>query len=303
MKKFGAFLKSFVSVMLIIISIVLLHGYILLQGASNLLAKDTIANMVKEMDIVELVGEEGKDELYQSLEETGIPKEYADSVLENESLKELASDFLSGAIGYAIDGTEMPKLEAEQLSTTLKDVVKGLDSSIISEKEKENVLKEIDKNMDEIVKLANEMQDELTAELGEDSTLREDLENDPSMKLVLNVYDKRVLFLVGAGVALLIVALLNLKQFKFMKWLGTTAIVNGVSFLFVWKAIPTLAYSLAAEEIKEVKSIFDVALKAVTNTYLIAAIIAFVLGILFITGYILIKKYKKVPLEETVNEN
>ena len=112
-------MKIILSLLLGIISLILILAYTILNVTENLISKDNIVNTVKNIDIVELIGEDKKQEIYSSLEKADIPTEYIDVMLEDEELKETLGEYIALSFEYVISNREIPNIDENKVTEVL----------------------------------------------------------------------------------------------------------------------------------------------------------------------------------------
>lgn len=301
MKKVLGFFKNFLAVILVITSFLGMQGYVLLNSIAKLTSKENITNMVEAMDFTTIIGEEDKKDIYKELEQAGIPKEYVEPVLENEKLKETVGNFVSDVLVSAINEEKLPTIDEKKLTTDLKDVfdtvVKEVGTDKITEKEIKEVHKAIEEYTPELVKYVNNSKDELETYIKENVSIENEIEKDPTMKQFYHVYQKRSYFMYGALISFALLIALKWKDLKFVKWCAASIILSAIAFLAIGSLLPILANAIATGELAELKSMIDVSINMMKNSYLWKGIMSFIIGVLMIISTFALKKLKKEPTE------
>ena len=116
MKKF---LKSLLVILVMILTIISLFAYTVIDSTEVFFSEENITDMIKRIDITEILGEEVKNKIYETLEKTGMPSEYADYVLESDEFKEYVGQYISEGIEYVIYDKELPKLDEKETTEML----------------------------------------------------------------------------------------------------------------------------------------------------------------------------------------
>lgn len=297
MKKVLSFLNSLLVFCFVLMIIVLLNVYLVLNVVNKLISKDNIINMIKNVDIAEVIGDEAKEEIYETLGEAGIPTDYVDSMLENEQIKETVGGYVSETVDYFLGSKEFPEITEKEFSAMLHDtfdtVIKEVESNnlnvseYISPEEQVKVHEKIDLYAPQIVEKLPDAEEFINSQLNSNETVNEMQskyrELQKNAEIVQSLCQKRNLFLIAAIVLIILIGLLKFARLKFMGWYIYLGVLCSINFIFTAKSIDYLYNNFVSEELDKVKGITDSLIGLVEKTYMNAFVVALILTLLFIT--------------------
>lgn len=212
---------------------ILLFTLTMMNSTEFLVNDNIVKNLVMDIDIKHLVGEESYKEINDLLEDSGIPKEYVDYVVENEDIKEYLGDYASSAVDYVLYEKDMPKIDEKELTELLiksfDKVVEDVNSNKINidKKVSENDIKKvhntINKYVPKIVKEIPEVEKIVDEELKDNESYKETREQIDELTHILDEVKKSysykyvLVIIIIVGFALII--LIKFKSSKLVNWL------------------------------------------------------------------------------------
>lgn len=297
-------LKNILLFILIIITTISIFVYIMLDTTKSLLTKESITNLLKQVDMTELIGNEVEDKIYEVLEKTGMPKEYADYVLQNDEFKEYVSTYVVEGVDYIINDKSLPTLDVKETNDTLISSF----YQVIDEAKKNNIDVEkylTEEDQQKIVTKITEYTPEIISKIPEVETIvKNKLNNNEQYQEIINqiktiqsqlekIYSYQPLLLILIIIEFVIIIVLNIK--KAFKNVAFPFGLNALILFIINLLLPQLINKYYPEELQFIRSVFDEITNQLMTKWNQIIILYFILFIVLIILQIVIPKlfYKK----------
>lgn len=232
----------------------LLFALTMMNSTEFLVKEDMVKNLVMDIEFKNLVGEESFDEITNSLEKSGIPKEYVNYVIENEEIKEYLGDYASKAVDYMLYEKDLPVIDSKELTDLL---IKSFDSVVASVNnnqinvDKKVTDKEVKKVHDSINKYVPKIVDQIPdveGLVGEELKDNQDYQNSREQinqftKILEDVkkgYSYKYVLVILIIVGLALILLIKFKSPKLLNWLWQPFITAAILCLFLAFEFQTL---------------------------------------------------------------
>lgn len=295
-------LKNLLIFILIITVTISLFIYTMLDTTKTLFQKDNIVNMLKQVDIMELIGEESLNQIYQTLEETGMPKEYADYVLKNDELKGYVSNYVVEATDYLIYDKELPKLnekETEQIliSSFQQTINVAQENNIdvnqyLSQQDQDEIIDKIKEYTPQIVSQIPKAENIIQNKLKNNSEYQETLKQIQStIDEIQKIYSYQSFVLILIIIQFVLIVLLNIK--KCFKNVAIPFFLNATLLLMINMILPNLINHYYPIELQFVRSTFDVIINQLIQKWSQTENLYFILFILLIVIQIITTHFLK----------
>ena len=281
-------------------------GYTLLNTTENLLSKENIVNTIKNIDIVQLLGEEHKQEIYDVLKKADIPTEYIDTMLEDEQLKETIGEYTALSLDYlltdkkppTIDETEVTNILINSFDEALKEAERHDEvSTYITEDRKEKIHEKIEYYVPEVIDKIPEVEEFIENQMAENSTLTDAKQQIQDLEQILDkiqlVYRYKSLLLIGIMVPMLCIILIKRKEFQFFKWLAYPCIITAVIVGIMEYYIPVVLNEYMPSDLSMIESILTPTIETFLLNLKQATWFYGILGTIFILLQMWIVVYKK----------
>lgn len=296
-----AILAAFLSTLLVIMCVIIP----VFKSLTSITTPKKLVTLVQEIDYKELVTE--NEGVKDAIEEFGIPSDVVNELVSSKAVSELLGLFAED-VSAALTGKEL-----EQSSITpdaiksivndnideIFDIVKNTANEEFSEDISDEDIKQV---KDEIIKAVNENADEIVESLPdvkEIVTVME-VEDAQIIKTILGPTITIILLAVAAVLAGLIYAC-RFRNFNALLWLGIDFGSAGLIVTLITAFIGSKFISALITDMISINgTVVDSVIKVYTNGLITGLIILFVLCAVFITGYVLLKKFvlNKKPTEE-----
>jgi len=296
-----AILAAFLSTLLVVVCVVIP----VFKSLTSITTPKKLVTLVQEIDYKELVTE--NEGVKDAIEEFGIPSDVVNELVSSKAVSELLGLFAED-VSAALTGKEL-----EQSSITpdaiksivndnideIFDIVKNTANEEFSEDISDEDIKQV---KDEIIKAVNENADEIVESLPdvkEIVTVME-VEDAQIIKTILGPTITIILLAVAAVLAGLIYAC-RFRNFNALLWLGIDFGSAGLIVTLITAFIGSKFISALITDMISINgTVVDSVIKVYTNGLITGLIILFVLCAVFITGYVLLKKFvlNKKPTEE-----
>ena len=300
MKAIGRFFGTFITIILVFTSLICLLASTFLTSTKDILSTDTVADMVKQIDFKELMGEQVHEEISSVLEQTGIPNEYVDYVLENEELKEYMGNYMAEGIDYILYEKEPPVISEQEvtnlLSNSFDQVITELEnhnievSTQLTKEQQEQIHEQIEVYVPQIVEKIPEVENLIEDKISEN----EEVQNAKQKLEELRDLNEKVQFVYQMQPTILLLAILQLaliivlkrKNFRFIKWLFLPFMALAVILGILNAKAPTLVQQYYPEEMGFMRSFIDSTLNSIFGVWKQSAQIYFILAILLVVAQI-----------------
>lgn len=300
MKVIGRFFGTFITIILVFTSLICLLASTFLTSTKDILSTDTVADMVKQIDFKELMGEQVHEEISSVLEQTGIPNEYVDYVLENAELKEYMGNYMAEGIDYILYEKEPPVISEQEvtnlLSNSFDQVITELEnhnievSTQLTKEQQEQIHEQIEVYVPQIVEKIPEVENLIEDKISENEEVQNAKQKLEELRdlneKVQFVYQMQPTILLLAILQLVLIIVLKRKNFRFIKWLFLPFMALTVILGILNAKAPTLVQQYYPEEMGFMRSFIDSTLNSIFGVWKQSAQIYFILAILLVVAQI-----------------
>lgn len=289
---FGSFFCFIIGFILSIVLITLT----MMNSTEFLVNDDIVKNLIKDIDVKYLVGEESYKEINDLLFDSGIPKEYVDYVVENEDIKEYLGEYASSAVDYVLYEKDMPKIDEKELTDLLiksfDKIVEDVNSNKIdidkkvSESDVKKVHNTINKYVPKIVKEIPEVEKIVDEELKDNETYKETREQIDEITRVIDEikksYSYKYVLVIIVIVGLALIILIKFKSPKLVNWLWRPFVTAFVLCTLLVIEFKTLMNYFFPEQLEFLRKFIDNNINHMCDIWKRDAIIYLVIIILLI---------------------
>lgn len=315
MKRFLSFFKNSLALLLVILTSIFMILYIGLNVSEKLFSRQNIIDTVKSVDIVDLIGEENKQEIYSILEKANIPTEYIDVIMEDERIKEEIGEYVSLSLEYMLfEDKKMPVIDEKEITgiliTSFDRVIEEAEKynievgNYISKEEQELIHKEIENYVPQVVEKISVAQDFIEDKVSQSSGFNEANEKIKQIKKAIDIveliYSYKNFLLVGVIVPLLLIVLIKREKFRFIKWLAFPFLFVALFLRVIYEFIPYLLNSKMPSEFYKVETIVKPSISKFLSGINDSVLICFVIGLCLVLVQLGISLYIRNKEEKIV---
>lgn len=297
-------IKNIVLFLFIIITTISMFAYIMLDTTKSLVKEDNIKNIIKEINIEELIGTETEDKIYEVLEKTGMPKEYADYILKSSEFKEYVGKYTAEGIELILNHKEVKKLDKKETADViisswnqaLEEAKKNnIDvEEYITEEEQNKIIDKIEEYTPEIIDKVMDLENTIKNKI--DRRYQDKIEKiNNTLEMIRKIYNCQSLLMVLIIVEFIIIILLNIK--KAFKNIAFPFGINAFLLFTINFIIPIAINHYYPTELSFMKFIFDAIIHNLMlewkNIEIIFAIVFILLIVIQIILNIALKKKPK----------
>ena len=257
-------IKNIVLFLFIIITTISMFAYIMLDTTKSLIEEDNIKNIIKEINIEELIGTETEDKIYEVLEKTGMPKEYADYILKSSEFKEYVGKYTAEGIELILNHKEVKKLDKKETTDVivsswnqaLEEAKKNnIDvEEYITEEEQNKIIDKIEESTPEIIDKVMDLENTIKTKI--DRQYQDKIEKiNNTLEMIRKIYNCQSLLKVFIIVEFIIILLLNIK--KTFKNIAFPFGINAFLLFTINFIIPIAMNHYYPVEFNFMKSIFE----------------------------------------------
>lgn len=314
MKKNLNIIKIILSLLLGIVSFVFILAYTMLNVTENLVSKENIINTIKNINIVELIGEDKKQEVYNALEKADIPTEYIDAMLEDEELKETLGEYMALSFEYVISNEKNPEIDenevTEILISSFDRVVEEAENyeievnTYLSEEKQEKIHEKIEYSVPEIVAQIPAVEEFIETQISKNSNLTEAKEKIEKMNQVIDqiqiIYSYKNVVLIGIILPFILIIFMQYKKFKFIKWIAFPFLLTTIFFKSIHMLVPYVLEFRMPSEFSSFESIIEPSIQTFLSDINEIAILCFIIGISLLSIQIVISLCIKKKKEQEI---
>lgn len=257
-------IKNIVLFLFIIITTISIFVYVMLDTTKSLVEEDNIKNIIKEINIEELIGTETEDKIYEILEKTGMPKEYADYILKSSEFKEYVGKYTAEGIELILNHKEVKKLDKKETTDVivsswnqaLEEAKKNnIDvEEYITEEEQNKIIDKIEESTPEIIDKVMDLENTIKTKI--DRRYQDKIEKiNNTLEMIRKIYNCQSLLKVFIIVEFIIILLLNIK--KTFKNIAFPFGINAFLLFTINFIIPIAMNHYYPVEFNFMKSIFE----------------------------------------------
>lgn len=257
-------IKNIVLFLFIIITTISIFVYVMLDTTKSLVEEDNIKNIIKEINIEELIGTETEDKIYEILEKTGMPKEYADYILKSSEFKEYVGKYTAEGIELILNHKEVKKLDKKETTDVivsswnqaLEEAKKNnIDvEEYITEEEQNKIIDKIEESTPEIIDKVMDLENTIKTKI--DRQYQDKIEKiNNTLEMIRKIYNCQSLLKVFIIVEFIIILLLNIK--KTFKNIAFPFGINAFLLFTINFIIPIAMNHYYPVEFNFMKSIFE----------------------------------------------
>ncbi len=257
-------IKNIVLFLFIIIATISIFVYVMLDTTKSLVEEDNIKNIIKEINIEELIGTETEDKIYEILEKTGMPKEYADYILKSSEFKEYVGKYTAEGIELILNHKEVKKLDKKETTDVivsswnqaLEEAKKNnIDvEEYITEEEQNKIIDKIEESTPEIIDKVMDLENTIKTKI--DRRYQDKIEKiNNTLEIIRKIYNCQSLLKVFIIVEFIIILLLNIK--KTFKNIAFPFGINAFLLFTINFIIPIMMNHYYPVEFNFMKSIFE----------------------------------------------
>ena len=257
-------IKNIVLFLFIIIATISIFVYVMLDTTKSLVEEDNIKNIIKEINIEELIGTETEDKIYEILEKTGMPKEYADYILKSSEFKEYVGKYTAEGIELILNHKEVKKLDKKETTDVivsswnqaLEEAKKNnIDvEEYITEEEQNKIIDKIEESTPEIIDKVMDLENTIRTKI--DRRYQDKIEKiNNTLEMIRKIYNCQSLLKVFIIVEFIIILLLNIK--KTFKNIAFPFGINAFLLFTINFIIPIMMNHYYPVEFNFMKSIFE----------------------------------------------
>lgn len=269
LKTIGKILSTFIGI-LISITCILMITY---MAISNYMKVDNLKKSINTKNLLKIEVDENtlRENIVETFEEIEISEKDINSVIESEEFNELFDDYINKVMEYYLENKDFPTFDDSKIEK-LVDLVASKNNTI-TEEEKKYIIESIKKEKIEI-----------------ENTLpnREEVQNDETINKVINFYNSiSIFYFVGTIIILMfLIFIFTWSLYYPFLYTGISFVATSLSLIGSYLFKNTIINALNMEEF------INIILNQVFYQFLIYSLIMLLIGIIFITFYIITNKIK-----------
>lgn len=296
MKFIGHFFSQILVFTLIITTSISILTLTFFNSTQRLFSKDNMKHLVKQLDFKEIMGDRVESEIYEILEQTGLPREYVDNILENEQLKEYMGTYIVESIEFVLYEKELPIIEVDKLTQLISDsfdtIIEKLENKEIeisinlSKDEQKLIHQKIEQYVPRIADKIPNIETFIEEKISENSETQEVKKIFDNIrkytKIVHKIYQLKPLISIITIMQIALMILLKWSQFRFLKWILLPFFIVAIVLQIAVQKCPTFVQEHYPTMLNFMKDYVSDTLKPIYQVWKTTSITCFIIVILFI---------------------
>ncbi len=294
MKKNGVLdiIFKIISVLLCIVLVPTLIATVIVGTVSDIIRPETITKAVQSIDIQQVIAE--LPDVSQMLEEAEIEPIVVEKIVESNTVDQLFSTYVQDVSNYLVTGQTTFNIE------TIKNIInenRDEVQQILSEVAPEGVtVEDIEAELDAYI------EEEIAPVINEALPDPQVILQDVSQKIieVIKLFNSGAVTkscIIACVILAVLILLLRLRECSFLIWHSVVAIVAGIFITLLYSGINMIT-SFLPSDLPVGQETIQSAISSLTQTMLISFIMLFVIAVLFITGFCVIRKIRNKKQQE-----
>ncbi len=265
-------------------------------GSTQLmLSKENIIELSTQIEFREFVGFKVEDEIYQLLEQTGLPSSYVDYIIEEKNFKQYIGNYMADSMESLLYRKEHTEIDDKELKNILLsgfdqaiDVLEEQnETNIMSTNDQQRIRQKMEYFVPKIAKKIPKFETVLQNKALEDGNKA--LKNTQAVIQILQkLYQWKFVLSISILVQLGFIFLLKINKFHYMKWFMMPFLATGGTLFYAKYQLPSLIEHHFPKNLTFMKEAFEYAMNSIYSSWDRTIIICFALCILFIILQILI---------------
>ncbi len=259
LKIIGKLLSIIISFLISIVCLLMIT-YITIN---NVIKVKNLKQTIKTENLLKIKYEEKtiKENIIETFEEIGIPKEEIITIIESTEFNQLFDDYLNKIMEYYLENKTYPSFNEEKLNKLVNKITNQ--KTIIEEK----IIKE------SIKKIKTEIENELPK--------KEEIMEEPEIKEIINTYKSISIFYFIGTIIILMFLIFIFTWSLYMPFLyaGISFIIPAITIIITYLFKNIIINIINQEEF------VNIILNQILNQLLITSIIVLLIGIIFIIFY------------------
>ncbi len=301
MKVIRHFTTQFLVILFILTTCISLLLLTFIGSIQLLCSKDNIVTLVNQVNFREFIGPKAEDDLYQLLEQTGLPRKYVDYIIENKVFRTYIGSYLAEEMESILYHKETPIIDTQEFTNILLEsfdqAIQVLEEENIDEKEilssqdQHRIRQKIEYFVPRIVEKIPQFDMILEYQWAGQETISDiQLKQLQTALQVLRwCYQWKPILSLFILVQLGVIFLLKIKKFHYIKWFMVPFLTTGTILWYFKTQLPILLASHLPKHLIFMKAFLEQTMSFIYTSWNRTIIICLTLSILFIFLQILIR--------------
>lgn len=291
-------IRQFFTILFVITTFMSLLLLTLIGSTQLLFAKKNMIELVKQVDFRELIGYQVEDDIYQLLEQAGLPNQYVDYIIEDQNVREYIGTYLAVGMESLFYGKEPAVIDSNELYNVL---VKSMDQACIAFEadimEEEHLTKQDQQRIHQkleyyVPKIAEKIPsfETLLETKVIETTKNKDLAR---MKLTIrtlqNFYQWKPILSIFILLQLFFIFILKIRSFKYIKWFMVPFLLTALALYYFKMQVPPLIAHYFPRNLVFMKDFIEQTMQTIYTSWNRTILICFSLFVLFLLLQFLIR--------------
>lgn len=292
-------IRQFFVIVFVITTFMSLLLLTLIGSTQLLFSKKNMIELVKQVDFRELIGYQVEDDIYQLLEQAGLPNQYVDYIIEDQNVREYIGTYLAEGMESlfyrkeptTIDSNELYNVfvkSMDQAFTTFEEDIIEEDEHL-TKQDQQRIHQKLEYYVPKIAEKIPSFETLLETKVIE-TTKSKDLDQmQLTIRTLQNFYKWKPILSIFILLQLFLIFLLKIRNFKYIKWFMVPFLLTGVALYYFKMQLPPLITHYFPKNLVFMKDFLEQTMQTIYTSWDRTIIICFSLFALFILLQLLIR--------------
>ncbi len=292
-------IRQFFVILLVITTFLSLLLLTLIGSTQLLFAQKNMIELVKQVDFRELIGYQVEDDIYQLLEQAGLPSQYVDYIIEDQNVREYIGTYLAEGMESLFYRKEPTTIDSNELYNVF---VKSMDQAFISYEEdiieedehltkqdQQRIHQKLEYYAPKIAEKIPSFETLIETKFIETTKNKELDQMKLTIRMLQNFYKWKPILSVFVLLQLFLIFLLKIKNFKYIKWFMVPFLITGVALYYFKMQLPSLMTHYFPKNLAFMQNFLEQTMQIIYTSWDRTILICFSLSVLFLMLQFLIR--------------
>lgn len=292
-------IRQFFVILFVITTFISLLLLTVVGSTQLLFSKKNMIELAKQVNFREFIGYKVEDDIYQLLEQAGLPSQYVDYIIKDEKFKEYIGNYMADGMESLLYRKEQATINSNQLSSVLiesmdqafitfeEDIVE--DGEHLTKQDQQRIHQKLEYYVPKIAEKIPSFETLLETKVIETTKNKELDQMKLGIQILQNFYKWKPILSVCVLVQLGLIFLLKIRNFKYIKWFIIPFLMTGVALYYFKIQLPPLIQRYFPKNLTFMKDFIEQTMHTIYTSWDHTILICFSLCALFILLQLLIR--------------
>ncbi len=242
-------IRQFFVILFVITTFMSLLLLTLIGSTQLLFAKKNMIELVKQVDFRELIGYQVEDDIYQLLEQAGLPSQYVDYIIEDQNVREYIGTYLAEGMESllykkapaTIDSNELYNVFIESMNQAFITFEEDtIEEEHLTKQDQQRIHQKLEYYVPKIAEKIPSFETLLETKVIETTKNKELKQMKLTIQTLQNFYKWKPILSIFILLQLFLIFLLKIRNFKYIKWFMAPFLLTGIALYYFKMQLPPL---------------------------------------------------------------